>query len=434
MAKARIMCPCGSAGRAVSRGLAARALPPRDRVGSRCGVRHGQARSGGARERHQRPRTWLTRSQNIESSSSSSSPSTSLIALDNYTDIVKNMSKSVLNGLKDGLTRMEVEFPPVAEADAYKNSSDIYIDANVQFAIALGRVLQEYDRKIKILLPDENEVRRAQKIFGQALDMYDDISIGSVTGRGDILSDAFEGVKSTFTNLLDGNAANSSGNAADEDEVDTYVIVNVSCSELLDLKKFSDSQRERLLQRQGSAMPEGWVEYRDEKSGNPYYFDTKSNATTWERPVANEPAVILMNLELETLRGDLGLIAFPPKDMHYEFLSSFKSVYFIRQRDYSKTITESPFLVNYSGAIYREYPQDWQVLLEDTLGQRKYKTVGSSKDRYTLFQAKEIMMEAMGLKEDEGPALEFLRTGYKTCTWWEDPKDYDREFSDNWRK
>ena len=27
--------------------------------------------------------------------------------------------------------------------------------------------------------------------------------------------------------------------------------------------------------------------------------------------------------------------------------------YFIRQRDYSKTITESPFLINYSGAIYR---------------------------------------------------------------------------------
>merc|ERR1711924_465678 len=93
-----------------------------------------------------------------------------------------------------------------------------------------------------------------------------------------------------------------------------------------------------------------------------------------------------------------------------------------------------PFLVNYSGAIYREYPQDWQVLLEDTLGQRKYKTVGSSKDSYTLFQAKEIMMEAMGLKGDEGPALELLRTGYKTCTWWEDPKDYDREVSDNWRK
>ena len=65
---------------------------------------------------------------------------------------------------------------------------------------------------------------------------------------------------------------------------------------------------------------------------------------------------------------------------------------------------------------------------------RKYKPISSSKDRYTLFEAKETMMESMGLKGDETPALKFLRTGYQTCTWWEDPKDYDREASDNWRK
>ncbi len=97
--------------------------------------------------------------QDVESSpsSSNSASSSSPIFFDNYTDIVRNMSKAVLSGLNDGLTRMEVEFPPVLEADAYKSSSDIFIDANVQFAISLGRVLAEYGRTTKILLPDENE-------------------------------------------------------------------------------------------------------------------------------------------------------------------------------------------------------------------------------------------------------------------------------------
>jgi len=427
-------CACGSSGRTVARRVAAvaasrgagklrrcarhQALGPKVPVG--CSKLAG--RQGGL---------TLARSQNLESSST---PSTSPVVLDNYTDIVNNMTKAVLNGLKDDLTRMEVEFPPVLEADAYKNSSDVYIDANVQFAIALGRVLQEYDRTVQILLPDENEVRRARKIFGQALDMYDNISLGSLTGRGDVISDAIESVKGVFS-FLDGQGSGSGQQGSAQDaQVDTYVVVNASCSELVDLKKFVDGQRDRLLREQGGAVPDGWQEYKDEKSGRPYFYNAKSERTTWDRPVANEPAVVLMNLELETLRGDLGLIAFPPKDMHYDFLSSFKPVYFIRQRDYSKTITESPYLVNYSGAIYREYPGDWQVLLEETLGDRKYKPISSSKDRYTLFEAKETMMESMGLKGDETPALKFLRTGYQTCTWWEDPKDYDREASDNWRK
>ncbi|QDZ24027.1 protein LOW PSII ACCUMULATION 3 [Chloropicon primus] len=427
------VCSCGSVGRA--RAPSRRALSSLStRRGERSASRDDVSSKflvlgGGEAARSRKVVAPLRCSQ--KTNESSPMPSTTTIALDNYTDIVNNMAKSVLLGLKDNLTRMEVEFPPVLESDAYKNSSDVYIDANVQFAIALGRVLQEYERKVKIILPDENEVRRAEKIFGQALDMYENISLGSLTGRGDVISDAIEGVKSAFS-FLDGQGGQKSKEL--DDEANTYIVINASCSELLDLRDFVNKKREALLEEQGGSIPLGWEEYKDEKSGRSYYYDTRAKSTTWERPVENEPAVILMNLELETLRGDLGLIAFPPKEMHWEFLSSFKPVYFIRQRDYSKTITESPYLVNYSGAIYREYPGDWQVLLEEKLGGRKYRPIRSSEDRYTLFEAKETMMEEMGLKSDETPALKFLRTGYQTCTWWEDPKDYDRETSDNWRK
>lgn len=66
-------------------------------------------------------------------------------------------------------------------------------------------------------------------------------------------------------------------------------------------------------------------------------------------------------MELDTLRGDLGLPAFPSKDMHYDFLSRVRPVFYLRARDYSKSVPVPPFIVNYSGALFREYPGPWQV-------------------------------------------------------------------------
>ncbi len=70
---------------------------------------------------------------------------------------------------------------------------------------------------------------------------------------------------------------------------------------------------------------------------------------------------MLWNMELDTLRGDLGLPAFPSKDMQYQFLCRFRPVFYLRPRDYSKSVPVPPFIVNYSGALFREYPGPWQV-------------------------------------------------------------------------
>ncbi|KAG2655492.1 protein LOW PSII ACCUMULATION 3, chloroplastic-like isoform X2 [Panicum virgatum] len=128
-------------------------------------------------------------------------------------------------------------------------------------------------------------------------------------------------------------------------------------------------------------------------------------------------------------KSDLGLLGFPPKDLHYRFLSQFTPVFYIRQRDYSKTIAVAPYIVNYSGAVFRQYPGPWQVMLKQADG--SYACVAESEARFTLGQAKEELLRVIGLQEEEGSSLEFLRRGYKNATWWEE--NVDQEMSAAWR-
>ncbi|VFQ76143.1 unnamed protein product [Cuscuta campestris] len=142
-----------------------------------------------------------------------------------------------------------------------------------------------------------------------------------------------------------------------------------------------------------------------------------------------ETPVVLFNLELDTLRGDLGLFGFPSKELHYRFLSQFIPVFYIRTQDYSKTVAVAPYVLNYSGALLRLYPGPWQVMLKQTDG--SFACIAESEYRFTLGETKQELLRVLGLQEEKGSTLEFLRRGFKTSTWWED--DVDLEKSSAWR-
>lgn len=70
------------------------------------------------------------------------------------------------------------------------------------------------------------------------------------------------------------------------------------------------------------------------------------NASSVELPDAEKysearpagSAMVLWNLELDTLRADLGLFGFPDKNLQFRFLCRFTPVFYVRPRDYAASV------------------------------------------------------------------------------------------------
>lgn len=324
-----------------------------------------------------------------------------------FFELQQDCIRSAKLAIDDGLLLMEVEFPPlpanVLELDDVSAYDVASANLNLALEFAKGFTTTIFDenspsgriRNVAIMLPDEDEARIAIERLTGKRDAYiaptvqveRGITISSLR-RSDETDDRIIKPEQTFLNLF-GGKDNDAG-VKPLNGTDLYVCLVASAQELPDIERLHN-------QIADDSVP-----------------------------------IVLYNLKLDVLRGDLGAPAFPSKAFQDRFLSRVKPVYYLRTRQYSRSTPRPPFLVNYQGCLFRAYPGQFQTLLDTGTG--SYRRLLGQDVRPALGEFKEQLTQALRdegvLPQTEGSAFDFLRTGYKTTTWWEE----DREnASDAWK-
>eukprot|EP00584_Thalassiosira_punctigera_P013808 CAMPEP_0172551426 /NCGR_PEP_ID=MMETSP1067-20121228/39428_1 /TAXON_ID=265564 ORGANISM="Thalassiosira punctigera, Strain Tpunct2005C2" /NCGR_SAMPLE_ID=MMETSP1067 /ASSEMBLY_ACC=CAM_ASM_000444 /LENGTH=409 /DNA_ID=CAMNT_0013339213 /DNA_START=32 /DNA_END=1261 /DNA_ORIENTATION=- len=296
--------------------------------------------------------------------------------------------------IDDGFTLLEIEFPPLPANVLEMDDVSAYdvAKANVNLALDFAKSFSEMG--VAVMLPDESECNI----------MLEDLKVGDKPYPGVTLTSLRKGVEGDDRifkpeNVLIGLMGRGSGGTVrPSDNTNMYVIVVASAQELPDVEEL-------------------YEQIKDQKDEN-----------------GNSPVIVFYNLKLDVLRGDLGAPAFPGKDFQDRFLSRVKPAYYLRTRQYSRSVPQPPFILNYQGCIFRSYPGHYQTLLDTGTG--RYRKVVGSDVRPALGEFKEQLTDALreegaiAKKEDEGALFGFLRTGYKTTTWWEDERE---DASMDWR-
>ena len=301
-----------------------------------------------------------------------------------FFELQENSARAAQLALDDGHTLIEVEFPPLPASVLEMDDVSAYevAKANLNLATDFAKSFAAKGKKVAILFPDEAEARIGIENRGTDTP-YPNVSISSLR-KSDPEDDRVFKPDQLFLNLL---GSGSNGAVKPVEDTDMYIIIVASAQELPDVEELEQME-----------------------PGKP---------------------IVFYNLKLDVLRGDLGAPAFPSKEFQDRFLSRVKPVYYLRTRQYSRSTAKPPFMVNYQGCLFRSYPGEFQTLIDTNNG--RYRRVVGNKVRPALGGFKEELTEELkrlGVIEKENKTLNFLRTGYKTTTWWEEERE---GASDAWR-
>lgn len=270
---------------------------------------------------------------------------------------------------RDGEKLVEVEFPPLPTAQMESSAIGAYdvMDANIRLAVDFARPFAKEGKRVAVQFPDFIEKDRAVGQNNESEEPVEGIRFGTIrdSGRGGFLERIW---------------TKKEMEPATKDDDDMFVVIGATCQELPDVEK--------LVEEAG------------------------------DRPV------VLFNLKLDSARGDLGLPAFPRKALHYRFLTKALPVYYLRTRTYSRSLKKAPFLVNYSGVLYRVYPGPYQILLDTSAG--AYRRLETLDERPSLGEVRDALTEGLDI---EVPFKEFLG---QSKTWWESAPP-EKEASTKWR-
>eukprot|EP00542_Grammatophora_oceanica_P017549 CAMPEP_0194032736 /NCGR_PEP_ID=MMETSP0009_2-20130614/5613_1 /TAXON_ID=210454 /ORGANISM="Grammatophora oceanica, Strain CCMP 410" /LENGTH=349 /DNA_ID=CAMNT_0038673263 /DNA_START=120 /DNA_END=1170 /DNA_ORIENTATION=+ len=295
-----------------------------------------------------------------------------------------NCARATKLAMSDGHKLLEVEFPPlpanVLELDDV-SAYDVAL-ANLKLAIDFAKNFAP-EKQVAIMFPDESEANIAMENLGLDDRPAPGVQISSLR-KSDPGDDRLFKPEQVLLNLF---GTGSGGVVKPMEDVDMYVCLVASAQELPDIEELSQLEPDK--------------------------------------------TIVFYNLKLDVLRGDLGAPAFPPKAFQDRFLSTVKPVYYLRTRQYSRSTPNPPFMVNYQGCLFRSYPGEYQTLLDTGTGQ--YRRLLGNPVRPALGEFKEQLTEELrnqGIIGEEGKTLNFLRTGYKTTTWWEEERE---EANDAWK-
>ena len=304
-----------------------------------------------------------------------------------FFELQQDCIRSARLARRDGHKLIEVEFPPLPANVLEMDDVSAYdvAEANVNLALEFAKGLLVAEKgalnKIAIMLPDDAEAEFATIKAGGA-NPTPGVVISSLR-RSDPDDNRMFKPEQLLLNLF----GTKSGIVEPLPDVDMYVCLVASAQELPDIEELHMSDPDK--------------------------------------------TIVFYNLKLDVLRGDLGAPAFPGKDFQDRFLSRVKPVYYLRTRQYSRSTATPPFLVNFQGCLFRAYPGQYQTLLDT--GNGRYRRVLGSSTRPALGTFKQQLVDALqdqGVIQEESSTLNFLRTGYKTTTWWEEDRP---EASDSWK-